>query len=300
MAGEALRFPDVKLGLFAINYGTCADPDVAVEVAQHAEAAGLESIWSGEHVVLPDPRPAGFSIAPTVPFLDTTVALTLVATHTTTLNVASGVIILPLRNPVVLAKQLASLDVVSRGRLIVGVGAGYVPGEFAAAGVALAERRSRMDDYIRAMRALWTMVRPQHKGPHVCFEGVDAHPRPVRPQGPPLVVGGHAGPALVRAVTMAEGWYGFDLDPAETEQLLSDLRRVASEHERPSDLGPLEITVTPRGPIDHAVIERYEALGVDRLVMLPSLDAARAQRHSPVPRERILRNIDAIVSGGGS
>ena len=279
-----------------MNYGTCADPEIAIEVAQHAEAAGLESIWSGEHVVLPDPQPAGFSMPPTLPFLDTTVALTLVATHTTTLRVASGVIILPLRNPVVLAKELASIDVVSNGRLIVGLGAGYVLAEFAAAGVALAERRSRMDDYIRAMRALWTMDRPRHRGPHVCFEGIDAHPRPVRPQGPPLVIGGHAGPALVRAVTMAEGWYGFDLDPAETEQLLADLQRVTSDHERPPELGSLEITVTPRGPVDRAVIERYDALGVDRLVVLPSPDATRDQRHRPVPRERILRNIDTIAS----
>jgi alkanesulfonate monooxygenase SsuD/methylene tetrahydromethanopterin reductase-like flavin-dependent oxidoreductase (luciferase family) len=210
--------------------------------------------------------------------------------------VASGVIILPLRNPVVLAKELASIDVVSNGRLIVGLGAGYVLAEFAAAGVALAERRSRMDDYIRAMRALWTMDRPRHRGPHVCFEGIDAHPRPVRPQGPPLVIGGHAGPALVRAVTMAEGWYGFDLDPAETEQLLADLQRVTSDHERPPELGSLEITVTPRGPVDRAVIERYDALGVDRLVVLPSPDATRDQRHRPVPRERILRNIDTIAS----
>jgi probable F420-dependent oxidoreductase len=295
-ASWAPTVPDVKLGLFAINYGTCADPDVAVEVAQHAEAAGLESLWSGEHVALPDPQPASFSIPPTLPFLDTTVALTLVATHTTTVKVASGIIILPLHNPVVLAKQLASIDVVSGGRLIVGLGAGYVPAELAAAGVPLAERRSRMDDYIRAMRALWTMDRPRHSGPHVSFEGIDAHPRPVRPQGPPLVVGGDAGPALVRAVTMAEGWYGFNLDPAETVQLLADLRRVASEHERPPELGPLEITITPSGPFDRGVIERYEALGVDRLVVLPQPDAERGRRHRPVSRDRILRNIDTIVS----
>jgi probable F420-dependent oxidoreductase len=291
---------DVKLGLFAINYGTCADPDVAVEVGQHAEAAGLESLWSGEHVALPDPQPAGFSIPPTLPFLDTTVALTLVATHTSTIKVASGIIILPIHNPVVLAKQLASLDVVSGGRLIVGLGAGYVPAELAAAGVPLTERRSRMDDYIRAMRALWTMDRPQHSGPHVSFEGIDAHPRPVRPQGPPLVVGGDAGPALVRAVTMADGWYGFNLDPAETEQLLAELQRVASDHERPPQLGPLEITITPIGPFDRDVVERYEALGVDRLVVLPQPDAARGRRHRPVPRDRILRTIDTVASGARS
>jgi probable F420-dependent oxidoreductase len=285
----------MKLGLFAINYGTCADPDVAIEVARAAEAAGLESVWTGEHVVLPDPRPEGFSIPPTVPFLDTTVALTLIAAHTTTLRVASGIYLLPLRNPVVLAKALASIDVVSRGRLIVGLGAGYVPAELAAGGVPRGERGSRMDDGIRAMRALWTMDHPRHHGPHVSFEGVDAHPRPVQPGGPPLVIGAESTPALVRAVTMAEGWYGFSLDPADTERLVGQLHRLANEHERPAELGPLEITVTPRGPFDRAAIARYESLGVDRLVLLPEPAGPPAERHRPVARERILRNIESAA-----
>jgi alkanesulfonate monooxygenase SsuD/methylene tetrahydromethanopterin reductase-like flavin-dependent oxidoreductase (luciferase family) len=120
-----------------------------------------------------------------------------------------------------------------------------------------------MDDYIRAMRALWTMDRPRHSGPHVSFEGIDAHPRPVRPQGPPVVVGGDAGPALVRAVTMAEGWYGFTSTPP-----------------RPSSYSP--------------------TCGGSRASMRdrPSLGRSRSQRHHPVPRDRILRNIDTIASGG--
>jgi hypothetical protein len=105
----------VKLGLFAINYGTCADPDTAIRVARHAEDAGFESLWSGEHLVLPDPAPAGFSLAPTLPLLDTVVGLTLVAAHTSTVKIASGIIVLPLRNPVVPAKELASLDRVAPG-----------------------------------------------------------------------------------------------------------------------------------------------------------------------------------------
>jgi probable F420-dependent oxidoreductase len=285
----------MKLGLFAINYGTCADPEVAIEVAQRAEEAGFESVWTGEHVVLPDPRPDGFSISPRVPFLDTTVALTLIATHTTSLRVASGIYLLPLRNPVVLAKALASIDIVSGGRLIVGLGAGYVPAELAATGVPPRERSSRMDDYMRAMRALWTMEHPRHEGPHVSFAGVDAQPRPVRPQGPPLVVGGHGDRALVRAVTMAEGWYGFALDPAETEGILQRLRDHAAEHERPPELGPLEITVTPAGAFDRGTVARFESLGVDRLVLLPETESERGRRHRPVARERILRNVDAAA-----
>jgi probable F420-dependent oxidoreductase len=284
----------MKFGLFAINYGTCADPESAIEVARYAESAGLESVWTGEHVALPDPQPAGFSMAPTLPFLDTTVALTLVAAHTKTLKLASGIIILPLRNPVLLAKELASIDVISNGRLIVGVGAGYVEGEFAAAGVRLAGRGERMDDYIRALRALWAMDQPHHDGPFVSFDGIDAHPRPVQRGGPPLVVGGESRAALRRAHTMGNGWYGFYLDPPATQQCMDALQRVAAEHERPAELGRLEITVTPAGELDSSTVARYEELGVDRLVLLPQPDAEGGDKHRPVPLDRILRNIDTI------
>uniref|UniRef100_UPI00058FA1E8 LLM class flavin-dependent oxidoreductase n=1 Tax=Ilumatobacter nonamiensis TaxID=467093 RepID=UPI00058FA1E8 len=100
----------MKYGLFAMNYGTCANPEHAVRVAQHAEAAGFESLWTGEHLVLPDPHPESFSMPPTLPFIDTIVALTLIAAETTSINVASGIIELPLHHPVMLAKQLASID----------------------------------------------------------------------------------------------------------------------------------------------------------------------------------------------
>ena len=282
----------MEFGLFAANYGTCADPESAVAVARHAEAAGFESVWTGEHVVLPDPVPPRLPFEADLPFLDTTVALTLLASHTTRIKVASGIIVLPLRNPVLLAKELASIDVVSGGRLVVGVGAGYIPEEFAAVGVPLAGRQARVDEYLRALRALWTMEHPRFQGRYVSFEGIDAHPRPVRRPGPPIVVGGEGEAALTRAVTLANGWYGFSLDVDATGQCLDRLRRLRGAHDRPTELGPLEITVTPSGPLDRGVVARYEELGVDRLVLLPRPDAAGADRHRPVPLERILGTID--------
>jgi probable F420-dependent oxidoreductase len=285
----------MKLGLFAINYATCANPESAIEVARYAESAGFESVWTGEHVALPDPRPAGFTMAPTLPFLDTTVALTLVATHTTTLKIASGIIILPLRNPVLLAKELASIDVVSNGRLIVGVGAGYVREEFAAVGVRLAERNARMDDFIGALRALWSTGRPHYQGQFVSIDGIDAHPRPVQRSGPPIVVGGESRTALRRAVTTANGWYGFYLEPSEVRNVVDTLRGVAAEHRRPVELGPLELTVTPSGTLDRRLVDQYEALGVHRLVLLPQPDAGPDDRHQPVPLDQIKRNIDAVA-----
>lgn len=286
----------MKFGLFAINYGTCADPEAAIRIAQHAEAAGFESVWSGEHVVLPDPAPPGFSMPPTLPFLDTVVALTMVAAHTSTIKVASGIIVLPLHNPAVLAKQLASVDVVSNGRLIAGFGAGYLPQEFASAGVPMAERGARTEEYIRAMRALWSMDSPRYRGRFVSIADVQARPQPTQRPGPPVVLGGEAPAALRRAVTMAEGWYGFSLDLDETSRLTEALRQAARERERPRELGDLELTVTPAGKLDRAVVEQYERLGIDRLVLLPEPGAPRGQRHAPVPVDRILRNIDRAAA----
>ena len=116
----------MKFGLYAINYGTCGDPESLVKVAQYAESAGIDSLWAGEHIVVPSPQPADYGIAPEIPFLDAIVALALAAANTTTITVATGVIELPLHQPVLLAKQLASVDQISRGRLIVGVGVGYL------------------------------------------------------------------------------------------------------------------------------------------------------------------------------
>ncbi len=284
----------VKFGLFAINYGTCAEPETAVRVAQHAEAAGFESVWTGEHLVLPDPRPEGFSMAPDLGFLDTIVALTLVAAETSTIRVASGIIELPLHHPVQLAKQLASIDQQSKGRLIVGVGAGYLEPEFAAMGVALDERGSRMDEHLDAMTALWTADHPQFRGQHVAFSGINAFPRPFQPNGPPIVFGGIKAPVRRRMIAKGDGWYLFQTDLDLAAEAIDVINREQAELGRPAGKGPLEITMTPVGSFDRSVVERYEALGVDRLVLLPWPEAPSGQRHDPVPVDDILRTIDRV------
>lgn len=286
----------MNFGLFAINYGTCADPEAAVHVARHAEAAGFESVWTGEHLVLPDPQPAGLPFPPTLAFLDTVVGLTLIAANTTTINVASGIIELPLRHPVSLAKQLASVDRVAGGRLIVGFGAGYLEAEFAALGVKLSERGRRMDEYLDAMRALWSMEHPAYQGRLVDFAGVDAHPRPLRPSGPPIVVGGVSEGARRRAITKADGWYVFNTDQRLAQEAVDAIRADAERYERPVDLGRLELTMTPVGPFDRGVAEWYEELGIDRLVLLPRPDVSRDRRHEPVPLDEILQTIDTLAT----
>src|SRR6478736_6808088 len=120
----------MKLAYFGINFGVCADPAVAQRVARAAEDAGLESLWTGEHVVLPDPQVPPSPSPPEVPFLDPAVSLAWVAAATTTIRLGTGIIILPQRNPAVLAKELASVDVLSKGRLVFGIGIGYLKPEF--------------------------------------------------------------------------------------------------------------------------------------------------------------------------
>jgi alkanesulfonate monooxygenase SsuD/methylene tetrahydromethanopterin reductase-like flavin-dependent oxidoreductase (luciferase family) len=150
-----------------------------------------------------------------------------------------------------------------------------------------------LDDYIRALQALWTMEHPSHQGPFVSFDGIDAHPRPVQRPGPPLIVGGDSHTALVRAVEMADGWYGFDVRATET---IERLRRVAADHERPGHLQPLEITLTPTGPLDRQAIRQYEELGIDRLVLLPQFDVDSSHKHRAVPLDDIKRNIDRVTT----
>src|SRR5258708_2481540 len=161
----------MKYALFGINVGPCADPAVAMRVAQAAEAAGLESVWTGEHVVLPDPQVAPSPVPPETPFLDPAVALAFIAAGTKTVRLGTGIIILPQRNPVVLAKELASVDVASGGRLIFGIGIGYLRPEFEAIGAPFNYKGPRTEEFLAAMIALWTMEKPEHPGRFVSFSG---------------------------------------------------------------------------------------------------------------------------------
>lgn len=256
-------------GLFSINAGACAEPETAARVARSAEDAGFDSVWAGEHVVLPDPRVPPSPMNPEDPILDPVVALTFVAARTSTIRLGTGIIILPQRNPLVLAKELATLDVLSGGRLIVGVGAGYLEPEFRALGVPFEARGPRTVEYIAAMRAIWSQQQPRFEGRWTAFAGVQARPRPVQQPAPPVVMGGHSPQAYRRAVEHANGWYGFALDVDATEQAIAGLHAAAQRHPRPAELGALEISVSPRGAVTPEIASRFAALGVHRLVLLP-------------------------------
>jgi probable F420-dependent oxidoreductase len=184
----------MKFGLHSVNLHTCGYP-AAARIGRAAEAAGFESLWVADHVVLPDPPVPGRPMAPHMRLPDPVVALTFLAAHTQRIKLATGVIILPQRQAVVLAKQLASLDVLSNRRLIFGLGVGWCEPEMRSTGAPFAERGKVADDYLAAMRAMWTQTKPSYKGVYVAFDGVQAMPRPV--QTPvPIVVGGRTPPRI--------------------------------------------------------------------------------------------------------
>jgi probable F420-dependent oxidoreductase len=265
--------PDVLLGLVHINMGVMSRPDGLVAGVRRAEEAGFDSVWAGEHIVLPDPQVPPSPMAPQDPALDSLHALTWAAAHSTTLRLTTGIVILPQRNPLVLAKEVASLDVLSGGRVALGIGAGYLEPEFRAVGANFAERGAVTDEYLDVLHTLWYDEHPEYHGRFVEFAGVDAHPRPV--QRPiPIVVGGHRPPAYRRAVARAHGWYGYGLTPEDAAASIAALAEAAERVERPEHLGELEISVTPRGRLTSERVEAFAAAGVDRLVVLarPGVD----------------------------
>jgi probable F420-dependent oxidoreductase len=260
----------VELGVQGLNAKAALSPAVTSRLARRAEELGYTSWWVGEHVVLPSPRTPDSPMEPTDPILDPLVHLTYVAAVTETIELGTGILILPQRNPVVLAKQAASLDVLSEGRLLLGVGAGYLEPEMTAVGVRMTERGGRTDEYLQAMTALWTQEAPSFHGRYAAFDRVDAHPRPVRPGGPRIVVGGSSPAAFRRAVAHGHGWFGngtYD----DLVAALAGLDRAATEVDRPARLGPLEITFMQLSPVTVTADEarRYADLGVDRLVVYP-------------------------------
>lgn len=282
----------MKFGLFGINMGPCAEPEAAVRVAAAAEACGFESVWTGEHVVLPDPQVPPSPAPPKTPLLDPTTALAFLAGRTERLLLATGIIILPQRNPLVLAKALASVDVLSGGRLVFGLGAGYLEPEFAALGANFADRGARTDEYIEAMQALWTQEQPSFRGATVRFAGIDAQPRPLQRPHPPIVVGGTSPPALRRAVARGNGWYGFfrDVDAARGD--LAGLAAARQRVVRPAALGELEISITPPPGCDLDTAQRYRDLGVDRLTLMGTArDADGLVRFVEESAEVLLRKL---------
>ena len=250
-------------------------PEHMPEVATRAEAAGYGAVFVPDHVVFPARVDSAYPYSPDgsfpfpldTPLYDPWVVLTTIAAATTTIKLGTAVYVLPLRHPFVTARAVTSLDVLSGGRVVLGVGAGWLTEEFTALGLDPKRRFSRTEECIEVLRALWTETTPSYHGRHFDFDAVHFAPRPATDPHPPILLGGDSDRALERAARFGDGWIsgGTANDVAAIEATVTKLRALRA---RAAATTPFDITVLlPRPTVDD--LARLEALGVDRVVIMP-------------------------------
>jgi probable F420-dependent oxidoreductase len=262
----------MKFGLFFANVGPYVQPDMAAAFGRIAEEHGIESIWTVEHVVVPGDYQSQYPYSPSgrmpgpeeSPIPDPLIWLTWVGAATTTLRLATGILILPQRNPVILAKELATLDVLSSGRVELGVGVGWLREEFDALGIPWEDRGARTDEYIEALRTLWREEEPCFEGQFARFDRAKCFPKP--PQGViPIHVGGHTPAAARRAGRLGDGFFPGRSTDEDLVPLLDTMRASAKDAGR----DPEAIEVTAGGVMDLDGVRRFADLGVDRIALPP-------------------------------
>jgi probable F420-dependent oxidoreductase len=259
----------MKVGLMFANVIGFGSPEAAVALAAASEAAGVESLWTVEHVVVPKDYASPYPYSPSgkmpgnedSPIPDPLAWLAYVAALTTTVRLATGILILPQRSPVILAKEVATLDSLSGGRVTLGVGIGWLREEFEAIGVPFSERAARTDEAIRALRALWSNDET-FEGRYYSFRDARMFPKPVQSGGVPIVIGGHTNASARRAGRLADGFFPASGD---LPSLFAECRRAAEEAGR----DPSTVELSAGGVPDLDFAKRMEDLGVSRIVLPP-------------------------------
>jgi len=260
----------MKVGIMFANVVFFGTPEGAQALAKAAEDSGVESLWTVEHVVVPEGYASPYPYSPTgkmpgderAPIPDPLAWLSYMAALTTNVRLATGILILPQRNPVVLAKECATIDVLSSGRLTLGVGIGWLQEEFDAIGIPFDERTGRTDEYVAALRALWS-ENETHHGTFSNFTNARSYPKPVQQGGIPIVVGGHTKGAARRAGRIGDGF--FPASANNLPDLIDEMRRAAKDAGRDPDA--IEVTTGGAPSVDFA--KQLADQGVTRMVMPP-------------------------------
>jgi probable F420-dependent oxidoreductase len=264
----------MKVGYFAVGIGPTANPEFVRAVATTAERLGFSTIWAPEHVVLLEeyaskyPYSSGkFPAPPDTPITDPFTTLAYAAACTRTIRLGTGICLVPEHNPLVLAKTVATVDGLSGGRFIFGVGVGWLAEEFQALGISFDRRAQRTREYIEVMRKLWTQHSSSHQGEFVNFTNVLSYPKPVSEKGVPIWFGGESEPALRRVAEYGDGWLGFNLLPHQAAAKVKRIEELLRANgRRRSDV---HLAVSPyTNPIKADDLKRYRDAGVEEIALL--------------------------------
>ena len=267
------RSGPIRVGLHVLGIGTGSKPEIMTAVARAADRHGFATLWCGEHVVMVEvpasryPYSADGKIA--VPadadWLDPLLGLSFLAAVTSRIRLATGILLLPEHNPLLVAKQAATLDVLSAGRFILGVGIGWSADEFNALRIPFARRAERTREYVNAIRHVWAEDVASFAGEFVKFEAVRVYPKPVRDRKVPVVIGGTSEAALERVAAFGDGWYGFNLPTAAVGERIGLLAQQCRRHRRDVRGLHLAVSLSDGSPGD---LPELAAAGVTELVIV--------------------------------
>ena len=268
----------MKLGITVPNYGKFADRESILKISTAAEKLGYDSLWVSDHIVLPT-KHKGFGNV----FYDPLVTLSYIAGNTDKISLGTSVMVVPYRNPVVLAKQISTIDVMSGGRVILGIGSGWLREEFEALGVNYSERGKITDEYLEIFKELYTKELPEFNGRYFNFNDINFNPKPVQKPFPPVWVGGSSRPSLVRSVKYGNGWHAVGSTPGEIKTGKSTITELLKKYQRENDEFVISvrknIQITERNIKDEREILRgnidkigqglteYKKAGVNHLVL---------------------------------
>ncbi len=263
----------MKIGTFSTFMSPICTPEVIGDIGRRAEEIGLDSIWMGEHVVLFDktetPYPGSADGKLPVPegggMLDTVATFGYLAACTKTLRFGTGITLLPQRNPVYTAKEFATLDWLTGGRIDFGIGVGWCKEEVEACGYDFSTRGRRCDEILEMMQQLWTEPLAEFHGEFYDLEPCRMDPKPLQKPHIPIIVGGHSPAGFTRAAKYGAGWYGFQLDLENTASIITALDAALAEEGRSRD--DFELIITPPYRVSVDTVKGYADLGVDRLIV---------------------------------
>ncbi len=266
----------MKFGIVSYNTEYGIRPDVA---AREAEARGFESIWLPEHTHIPVSRESPFPLGGELPeeykhFMDPFVSLTAAAMATERLKVATGVCLLMQHDPIVVAKAVATLDYLSGGRVMFGIGGGWNREEMANHGTRFGDRWKILRERTAAIKAIWTAEQASYHGEFVDFDPIWCYPKPVQTPHPPIYFGAVSKAGLRRVVDYCDGWLLVDPQDDTLERATGELAELCAERGR--DPATISITTFATSAVDSALVERYAAAGVDRTIVWLPLESDAA------------------------